>query len=418
MTKARTGNLLNRAKHHLPGLAWGMALLTVLAPGFADSLWAQAQSYDVIYSFQCEPSDGDQPYGDLVADSAGNLYGVTRYGGPNHSRFGSYGYGTVYKISPNGMETVLHSFAGPPTDGANPEAGLVRDSSGNFYGTTLYGGANNQGTVFEISAGGTETILHNFEGSTSDAYFVTGNLLLDPAGNLYGTAGGGGEFGNGAVFKLSNAGKLTLLYSFAGPPDDGSGPATGLNRDSANNLYSTTEFGGAASGGTIFELTKAGVEKALYSFLGSPDGQYPAANLLRDTVGNLYGTTIAGGVKSACGLQDLKGCGTVFKLVPNGTETLLYAFTGGNDGAVPYSDLVMDPKGNLYGTASQGGSDQSGVVFQITSAGKEKLLHTFTYPPDGEAPYGGLLFTSGALYGTTSGGGNSNGCGTVFKVTP
>jgi len=305
----------------------------------------------------------------------------------------------------------------------------VRDAAGNLYGTTESGGTYDLGTVFEVSADGTETVLYSFTG-LGDQANPLGNLLVDPSGNLYGTAVADETGQYGAAFKLSPRGKMTELHTFTGPPDDGDYPESGLIRDDASNLYGTTGGGGTFGRGTVFEVSKAGAETLLYSFgtcCGS-DGSEPTANLVRDASGNLYGSTVGGGgYDGFCDLGEYVGCGTVFKVTPDGQETVLYAFTGKADGGNPLCDLVLDPKGNLYGTASVGGiSNEScaangvpvcGVVFEVAATGKEKVLHAFGGMPDGEQPYGGLLRIGNYLYGTTTYGGTYD-CGTVYKITP
>jgi uncharacterized repeat protein (TIGR03803 family) len=398
--------------------------IVILLPALSASAGAQAQSYSAVYDF-CQgsnSSDGENPFGDLIADSAGNLYGTTEYGG-------TYNYGTVFKVSVDGTETVLHSFAGQrQADGAVPSAGLVMDAAGNLYGTTFAGGALGAGTVFEISAQGSESVLYSFTGGKDEGEPL-GSLTLDSKGNLYGTTTGATdpEIYYGTVFKLAASGKITELHTFAGPPNDGALPYSGLVHDTTGNFYGTTFEGGAYEVGTVFELSRAGAETVLYNFTGGSDGAAPYANLLPDGEGNLYGTATAGGsTTSACG--PFVGCGTVFELNPSGEETVLYAFTGAADGAVPLSDLLMDSKGDLYGTALAGGSsacdeDENypgcGVVFELTAAGKEKVLHTFTgyQTSDGALPSGGLLRVGSYLYGTTYYGGTSN-CGIVYKVAP
>ena len=389
----------------------------LVVPGVANVLWAQQPSYSVVYSFQCGPlqggpDDGAYPYGDLIGDSSGNLYGTTDQGG-------LFNGGIVYEISSSGTETVLHSFAGTPRDGAFPRAGLVRDVLGNLYGTTYEGGTYEDGTVFEVSASGAESLLHSFRGEEDEA-FPFSNLLLDSKGNLYGTTAGRFSDEFGTVFEISPTGKIGELHTFAGPPGDGQAPVGGLIHDSAGNLYGTTAGGGTWQSGTVFELSKGGAETILYNFGGSSDGGGPSANLIRDAAGNLYGTTAGGGIdygSQPCdGTSDL-GCGVVFKVTPSGQEAVLYTFTGGTDGGVPISDLIMDTKGNLYGTASVA-SDAAGVVFEVTPTGKEKVLHAFTgYPNDGSVPYGGLLRVGNYLYGTTNIGGAYD-CGTVYRLTP
>jgi uncharacterized repeat protein (TIGR03803 family) len=391
---------------------------------------AQAQNYSVVYSFQCGtqfggPGDGQYPEGDLIADSAGNLYGTTNRGGTYAEEPGT-GAGTVFEISTAGVETVLHSF-GAPGDGFWPTSALVRDSNGNLYGTTQVGGAlsNDSGTVFEVSASGVETVLYSFTGGKDEGR-PDGKLLLDSAGNLYGATLGpfSGEYGT--IFKLAPDGKITELYTFKGPPTDGAGP-TGVIRDSFGDLYGATEGGGVDNLGTVFELSKDRVETVLYSFGTSGSGGFgdastPLAGLVRDEAGNLYGTTYEGGglggPDTFCDLIGGYYCGTVFKVTPTGEETILHAFSGGTDGGIPLSDLILDPNGNLYGTASMGGLFGNGVVFETTAAGDEKVLYNFQgWPDDGSNPYSGLLRVGNYFYGTTYYGGTYD-CGTVYKVAP
>jgi uncharacterized repeat protein (TIGR03803 family) len=241
----------------------------------------------------------------LVRDGAGNLYGTTQYGGTNG------GYGTVFKLDANGKLSLLYSFAGTP-DGDDPYAGLLRDKAGNLYGTTQYGGTNGgYGTVFKLSSKGKLTLLHSFAG-TPDGVNPLAGLLMDAAGNLYGTTYYGGTKGGfGTVFKLNTKGKLNLLHSFAGMPD-GQNPYSRLIRDAAGNLYGTTFYGGTAGYGAVFKLDTAGKLTVLHSFNDAPDGAHPIGGLVLDKAGNLYGTTSDGGDLS-CGFS---GCGTVFKVTP------------------------------------------------------------------------------------------------------
>jgi uncharacterized repeat protein (TIGR03803 family) len=270
---------------------------------------ASAQTLTTLYSFPGPLSDGAELRGGLIADAAGNLYGTTYGGGSGN------GYGTIFKLPPTGTEIVLHRFTG--ADGAGPASALIADAAGNLYGTTTYGGPY-YGTVFK--------------------------LTLNPDGTY--THG--------------------VLHNFAGYPSDGTSPHD-LNADAAGNLYgATTGGGGSACGadnlgcGTVFKLTPnpdgTYSESMLYSFTGDRDGAGPAAGLLTDAAGNLYGTTSEGGGSRAC----LTGCGTVFTLTPNldGTygESVLHRFTGGSDGQTPYAGLIADAVGNLYGTTYAGGS--------------------------------------------------------------
>jgi uncharacterized repeat protein (TIGR03803 family) len=260
-------------------------------------------------------TDGSSPQG-VVIDAAGNLYGTT------FTDNGDNGYGVVYKVDSSGNETVLYSFKGG-ADGGLPEGFLTRDSRGNLYGTTFVGGNLSAcpgawpgcGVIFKVDTGGNQTVLYTFTGG-ADGRSPNGSLLRDSKGNLYGTTFAGGNMvcpgsGCGVVFKLDTGGKETALYTFAGGTD-GWSPNSGLVLDSMGDLYGTTSSGGAFDKGTVFLVTAKGAEKVLHSFKGTSDGGYPYSGLVRDGKGNLYGNTASGG--------DLKcsppnGCGTVFNLV-------------------------------------------------------------------------------------------------------
>jgi uncharacterized repeat protein (TIGR03803 family) len=402
----RTHTQLNRffvgvriTRERATNRALELAVLTVLMVVVTQSV--QAQSFGVLYSFNA--ADGVDSKSGLVRDKAGNLYGTTQNGG--------IGDGTVFKLDAAGTETVLHSFTG--ADGETPSASLVRDEEGNLYGTTVSG--NSVGTVFKLDTNNTETVLHGFTGP--DGATPSASLIRDKAGNLYGTTSGGGTSGQGTVFKLDTTGTETVLHSFTGP--DGATPTAGLIRDKAGNLYGTTSGGGllncfGGGCGVVFKLDPSGGEAVLHSFTG-PDGAFPLAGLVQDKVGNLYGTTFAGGASNE---------GTVFKLDTAGTETVLHSFTFGADGSSPQQGwLIQDRAGNLYGTTLYGGNlscGQSGcgVVFKVDPAGEETVLHTFSGGADGANPQeGGLIQDeAGNLYGTTSDGG-AFGFGTVFELT-
>jgi uncharacterized repeat protein (TIGR03803 family) len=319
-------------------------------------------------------------------------------------------------------ETVLYSFCartGCP-DGSNPRADLVMDTAGNLYGTTLYGGTSGVGTVFELSPSGTETVLHSFAASHTDGHYPYAGLLMDTTGNLYGTAQSGGAKGLGTVFKLSPNGTETLLYSFCvlAACADGYHPRAGLIMDTKGNLYGTTFDGGAYDAGAVFELSPSGTETVLHSFcqqMGCPDGYYPQAGLVMDTNGNLYGTTLYNGAF---------GGGTVFKISSDGTATTFYNFctaTGCKNGRYPQAGLILDTNGNLYGTTYGGGAHGNGTVFELSPSGAETVLHSFcarTGCSDGSHPRADLVMdTAGNLYGTTYYGG-TNSVGTVFKLSP
>lgn len=361
----------------------------------------------VLYSFAANGSDGIAPLAGLVMDSSGNLYGTTSSGGAG-------GNGTVFKITAAGSESVLYSFGTDDAGiwSANPQAGLVMDAGGNLYGTATTGGAKGYGAVFQITPGGNESVVYSFAGTPDGANPLAG-LVMDASGNLYGTTGSGGANGNGTVFKVTPAGVATLLHSFAAQwsTSDGGNPQAGLVLDASGNLYGTTFSGGAfVSGGTVFKVTPAGVETTLHSFGASlSDGFAPQAGLVMDGRGNLYGTTGGGGAT---------GNGTVFKITPAGSASLIYSFGGGADGSGPKAGLVIDASGNLYGTTYMGGASGNGTVFKVTPAGVESVLYSFGAAPDGAYPQGGLVMDArGNLYGTTSAGGAS-GAGTVFRIAP
>ncbi|MGA8493356.1 MAG: choice-of-anchor tandem repeat GloVer-containing protein [Terriglobales bacterium] len=303
--------------------------------------------------------DGANPAAALIADGDGNLYGTTSQGGS-----GRPNDGTVFKLAPPvkegaaWTETVLHTFKGG-ADGANPYARLIRDRAGNFYGTTLAGGTFHNGTVFKLDATGKESPLYSFAGAPDGAHPYAG-LVQDGEGNLYGTTLLGGAFNSGTVFQLDATGKERVLYSFSGQAD-GAYPNADLILDGAGDAYGTTNEGGdVAHHGTVFKLDNTGTLTVLYTFAGGNDGASPDAGLILDESGNLYGTTTQGGNKD--------NNGTVFKLDKTGRLTLLHTFTAGLGGAYPYASLVRDPAGNLYGTVVDVGPSGNGVVFKIALA--------------------------------------------------
>ena len=304
----------------------------------------------VLYAFT--GPDGATPNGALVLDGSGNLYGATSAGG-------DYGLGTIFKIDMHGVETVLHSFTGAP-DGANPYAGLVMDKTGNLYGTTEKGGAFGSGTVFEIDTGDVETVLHSFAGGPADGADPKARLILDGGGNLYGTTFAGGSWGYGTVFQVDATNTETVLYNFTGGFDGGN-PFAGLAQDTNGVLYGTTEVGGSIGHrpygcckGTVFVLN-GNNETVLYTFTGASDGGTPASDLVLYN-GALYGTTLAGGPSQK---------GTVFSVnIATGTESVLHGFTGLGDGGIPLGGLLINATGTLYGTAEGGGRFMKGTVYQ------------------------------------------------------
>lgn len=403
------------------GLRTILAIFSVAL--FVTSAWAAHET--VLHSFG-RGTDGVQPVGGVIFDTAGNLYGTTTGGG-------IHGYGTVFELTPRESggwsEEVLHSFNG--ADGSVPGAGLTLDSLGNLYSTTLLGGIHfGVGAVFEMSPrdGGdwTEKVIHSFNDNGTDGYLVYAGLIQDAAGNLYGTTYDGGIHGFGTVFELSPrmGGGWTekVLHSFQRYGTDGANPEANLILDPNGNLYGTTYEGGIHDFGTVFELTPRGdgdwTEKVLRSFSRyGGHGNTPTAGLILDAAGNLYGTSLTGGIHLY---------GTVFELIPGEdgtwTDKVLHSFGHSDDGAFPSANLIFDAAGNLYGTTENGGTANGGTVFELERNAEggwtEKVLHNFGYGTDGRSPTAGLIFdAAGNLYGTTESGG-IHGAGTVFEITP
>jgi len=458
-----------------PGLVRSCLLcavaLTLAVP--ASAAWKEK----VLYSFQGGTNDGSYPYGSVIFDKQGNLYGVLQdFGGDSCAPLGGE-CGAVYQLSPPAQkggswtETLLYEFQGKgANDGESPNSGLVMDESGNLYGLTAYGGTGNCmllggsagcGTVYKLSPpkqkGGawTETILYSFPSATQ-GYVPIGDLVFDSAGNLYGSTLFGGTKGTtcdpdyggqcGVVFELSppkkegSAWTQKVLHNFAGIANgqqlgDGANPNGGLVFDSKGSIYGTTQFGGSDEGycgtvgcGTVFKLTppategRVWAEEVLDRFnLVNSGAAGPEAGVIFDQSGNLYGTTVGGGNS---------GSGTIFELTPrsNGKwiERVLYRFSDGNDGTSPQAPIVFDASGNLCSTAL-GGNAHGGVVFRLPPPKNRNtwplsVLYNFKGAPDGDHPAAGLVFdSSGDLYSTTEGGGTGacqGGCGTVFKVWP
>jgi len=358
------GNLYGTTYYGGSGCLLGCGVVFQLKPQ-ADGGWFEG----VIHKF--DQTDGGQPNG-IVLNREGAMFGSTQ-------SWGTGGFGTVYELTLgfNGVwnESVLHTFEGL-WDGGTP-GGIAFDSAGHLYGTTGYLDVTHDGNVFSLNPVSAidwfELVLHVFKGG-SDNYTPSGKLAFDPEGNIYGTSFYGGPNDTGSVFKLSrNHGGQgwteTILYVFKGAAfqagQDGVNPYAGVVIDAAGNLYGTTEWGGSAGAGTVFELTPrpdgTWFEQVIYAFQGGLDGGHPRAGLVMDSAGNLYGTTTGG--------KETRG--TVFELIPTGPrwkETVLHEFQGGLDGDTPQGDLVLDGKGNLYGTTVHGGTygEAGGVVFEIT----------------------------------------------------
>ena len=401
-----------------------------------------AAAFDVKHTFT-EGTDGGEPQSGVIVDRAGNFYGTTYWGGntANCPYPSPLTCGTIFKVSSKGIETVLYAFCQTQNcpDGYWPSGGLIEDASGNLYGTTARGGVNNAGTVFKLAPNGAESVLYSFTGG-NDGFAPEGSLIMDNAGNFYGTAGAGGANGAGTVFKVTPGGTETVLYAFEGG-SDGEGPSGSLLSDGAGNLYGTTVYGGnptncpagehiPAGCGTVFELAPNGVETLLYAFGGGSDGVEPNGGLVADSAGNFYGTTQYGGDPTPCPAPayDPAGCGTVFELAPDGTETVLHSFQGGRDGATPRGSLIADGLGNLYGTTYFSGGVIGnncefgcGTVFKMTYTGAETVIHRFETNAS-VGPWGPLLLHNNLLFGTTLMGGGSgcqgSGCGTVFRLEP
>jgi uncharacterized repeat protein (TIGR03803 family) len=361
----------------------------------------------VLYTFEAG-TDGAGPAADLFRDRAGNLYSTTHGGGDVNGCFFELGVpwtgcGVVFKVDTDGKETTLYAFTGS-NDGGGPSSGVVQDQAGNLYGTTVFGGDINAcsfygmpgcGVVYKLDpTSGKEFALHSFTGG-ADGLAPYGDLSLDKTGNLFGATDNGGD----------------ATSTFCGQ--------TVLN------------FTGFAGCGTIFKIDQDGKFDVLHTFEGVDGGPYPDGWLVRDQEDNIYGVTGNGGNLNDCGF----GCGAVFKLEPGGEEKLLYSFAGGADGAEPLASVVRDAEGNLYGTAAYGGDITDspcaavggcGVVFKLDTHGQEVVLHTFAGGEDGANPTGNLLLDqNGNLYGTAQAGGDTGcsvpgsplpGCGVVFKI--
>ncbi len=385
--------------------------LTVLSSGAVAALLPQAAhaqaangiTFTSLYSFGNYVGDGTNPYKALTVGPNGNFYGVDYNGGVS-------GDGSVFEITSAGTESTLYSFSG--STGENPRASLVLGSDGSLYGTTENGGVSGDGTIFKFDpTTNTVTTLHSFSGT--DGIDPTSSIVFDNSGDLYGTCDFGGANGEGDVYELNST--FTVLHSFAGA--DGQHPISGVVLGSDGNLYGTA-LNGPQSSGEVYQVTPSGTLTVLYAFSGN-DGSDPEATLTLASDGDFYGTTTAGGAN---------GDGTVFKVSTTGTLNTLYSFSGTTDGANPYGPLLQMQNGGFYGTTRYGGPNNTGTIFQISTAGKLSTLYSFSADPngitddttgnsDGAYPFCSLLMgTGGAVYGTTNGGGATND-GTVFKIT-
>ena len=310
----------------------------------------------------------------------------------------SGGWGTIFKLAPDGTETVLHVLDGD-NDGGLPYAGVIADGEGNLYGaaSSLGPGGNQSqgGTIFRITPDGTFTVLYAFVGGATGSYPV-GDLVF-ANGSLYGTAGNDGAHGCGVVYKVTTGGTYSVVYSFKGG-SDGCEPLARLGADDQGVLYGDTFAGGTSNCGTVFRVTPDGAETVLHQFKCGRDGAYPQSGVIADSAGNLYGTTVNGGSR--------RDCGTIYRLEPDGKKTTLHVFRCKRDGGYPRDKLLLDQAGNLYGTAGLGGHGSDGVVFKLAADGSYSVIHGFGRGKhsDGTNPWDGLLLSDGHFYGTAAGG--------------
>jgi uncharacterized repeat protein (TIGR03803 family) len=379
----------------------------------------------IVHNFGNKPRDGSLPCGSLIFDAAGNIYGTASSGG-------AFNQGMVFELTyVTGnvwVEKLLHSFSEKDEGGYSPCSSLIFDAYGNLYGTAYQGGTGAGGTLIELtpeaSGGWSEQTLHTFNLNIKDGSGPYACPIFDSAGNLYGTTTEGGLYGYGSVYefipKVGGGWTEKLIHSFNIDSKDGNYPFAGLIIDAEGKLYGATSGGGVYNDGTAFELTPNSggtwTEKILHNFnRNGEDGGQPYASLISDGEGNLYGTTSDGGPQDS---------GSVFELTPaaNGvwTAKVLHNFGNEEDGKYPYGSVTIDTNGNVYGTTVSGGTDGGGVIFELTptSNGKwtEILLHDFGSGTDGAQPQAGLVFDSfGSLYGTTSYGGTHDG-GTIFEM--
>lgn len=378
------------------------------------AMTASAQTFTTLVNF--DGADGAYPYATVVQGTDGNLHGTSNGGGAN-------GSGEVLEIGSTGVLTTLYSFCSRQScnDGAAPAAGLVLGTDEDFYGTTAQSGPYLSGTIFKITPGGELTSLHDFcsPPNCTDGAFSHGPLVLSGDGSFYGTTSAGGRFAAGTVFSITSSGAFSVLYAFCSRIGcgDGQGPQAGLALGTDGLFYGTTYNGGASSScqggcGTVFKVTPQGALTTLHSFCARAncaDGYGPLSTLVQGRDGNFYGTTARGGAHSQ---------GTAFKIRPDGTLTTLYAFcsqTNCADGSDPRAGLALATDGDFYGTAYSGGAYSNGDAFRITSGGKFTVLHSFD-AFDGQNPASGLFqATDGTLYGTTVYGGSS-GAGTAFSL--
>ena len=393
-----------------------MAAVTAILATLAGVRSSSAQqSFSVLVNFN--DTNGGLPHGGLAQGFDGNLYGTTLFGGTGTA-------GTVFRMTPAGALTTLHSFCSQTSciDGEEPEAQLIAATDGNLCGTTVQGGANGAGTIFKISSTGNLNILYSFcsQANCTDGVQPNAGVIEASDNNFYGTTYGGGSKNYGTIYRITPKGVLTTLYSFCTETRcaDGIHPYASLIQGSDGNFYGTTSQGGATNYGTIFRITPSDRFTTLHSFCGQtncPDGARPWSALLQASDGNFYGTSYAGGANLA---------GTVFRMTPTGALTTIYSFcaqTNCTDGTTPVASMIEATDGNLYGTTLMGGSSACqfgcGTIFQLTPSGVLATLHSFDNT-DGYQPYDALFqATNGAFYGVANGGGTGgSNSGTAFRL--
>jgi uncharacterized repeat protein (TIGR03803 family) len=409
-----------RVRHSVSKVQGVLAVVLALV----GAAWA-ANTTQVIYSF-AGGNDGEYTDTELVMDSAGNLYGTSVQGG-------AFGGGTVFQLAPSGSgwtHTVLYNFTGG-ADGGEPYKGVTLDSHGNLYGTAVTGGSGSCeggcGVVYQLTNSGgvwAESVIHAFTGG-NDGSGPGSPVVFDKRGDLYGTTPTGGAKGFGVVYEMrpsaNGSWNLSVIHTFTGGTDGLGGSASKMLLDSAGNLYGTSTVGGANGFGNVFKLTFSGSQwqlTTLYSFKDQPDGASPYGGVILGKDGNLYGTTYYAGANDV---------GTVYKLTHNSgswIESVIYNFKGGSDGDSPISTLVSDPKGDLYGTTSDGGSPQCGcgTIFRLRpgsgGAWTESVAYRFPGDPKAGFAYNGMVSDgTGNFYGATVHGGTEND-GAIYRFVP
>jgi len=400
MGSIQTAEFSRRPSRHSLMLSARRALLFGLALFCAATL-GQAQTVTTMYNFADNATSGATPwYVTLVQGTNGNLYGTTYNGGAE-------AYGTAFTMSTSGSQKIIHSFANGPSDGAYPTGGLTLGSDGNFYGTTQQGGTNSQGVVFQMTQGGTITILHNFN-SFLDAAFPWGPPILASDGNFYGTASGGGKSGNGVVYRITTSGTYTTIYNF--DVFHGLAPIAPPTQGTDGYLYIPVSQGGTSYCGTIIKMSTAGIVNSTYSFPCGAGGSFPIGPLVQASNGNFYSTTQDGGTN---------GEGTIYQVTPSLVVTVLHSFGATfGDGTFPGAGLLLATDGNYYGSTSDGGAYANGILFNTTTSGTYTDLYSFNNtanllqmsplaPP--------VQSTNGILYGVTEFGGTKND-GTVYSL--